>query len=173
MPMDLMRVTQGDSIYYSFLSTAFGLIADSDIGTDNWRVSPTLYGYLQSFLTLDLVDGSDPFHLRLRSVRSSPASNSSLADSEYRGVMSGRFYPAEISMQIVEQDKESILAKAKSRSATADSDGAVSTVLPKAEEQEWTTYPQSEISFFYAGMYSNLHIERLKLIKYRNATLCG
>ena len=116
---------------------------------------PRVLEYLHPGLTLILVDGSDSFHPRLRSVRPTPAENSSSADSEYRGVMSGRFYPAEISMQIVEQDKESILAKAKSRSATADADGVVSTVLPKAEEQEWTTYPHSEISFFYAGMYSN------------------
>ena len=114
---------------------------------------PALYHL--SILTLDLVDGSDSVHPRLRSVRPALSQIALFADIEYRGVMSGRFYPAEISMQIVEQDKESILAKAKSRSATADADGVVSTVLPKAEEQEWTTYPHSEISFFYAGMYSS------------------
>jgi sphingosine kinase len=36
-PVDLVSVTQGDSRKLSFLSQAVGIIADSDLGTDDWR----------------------------------------------------------------------------------------------------------------------------------------
>ncbi|KAL2871996.1 putative sphingosine kinase (SphK) [Aspergillus lucknowensis] len=37
MPMDLMSVTQGSSRTLSFLSQSFGIVAESDLGTDNLR----------------------------------------------------------------------------------------------------------------------------------------
>lgn len=37
MPMDLISVTQGDNRILSFLSQALGIIADSDLGTENLR----------------------------------------------------------------------------------------------------------------------------------------
>ncbi|SMR44624.1 unnamed protein product [Zymoseptoria tritici ST99CH_3D1] len=36
-PLDLVAITQGDKTYYSFLSQAVGIIAESDLGTDNLR----------------------------------------------------------------------------------------------------------------------------------------
>jgi sphingosine kinase len=36
-PVDLVSVTQGDSRKLSFLSQAVGIIAESDLGTDDWR----------------------------------------------------------------------------------------------------------------------------------------
>lgn len=37
MPMDLMSITQGTTRTLSFLSQSFGIVADSDLGTDNIR----------------------------------------------------------------------------------------------------------------------------------------
>ncbi|KAI5251981.1 sphingoid long chain base kinase 4 [Aureobasidium subglaciale] len=36
-PLDLMAVTQGENMYWSFLSQAVGIIADCDLGTENMR----------------------------------------------------------------------------------------------------------------------------------------
>ncbi|KAH0366752.1 sphingoid long chain base kinase, partial [Aureobasidium melanogenum] len=36
-PLDLMAVTQGEKMYWSFLSQAVGIIADCDLGTENMR----------------------------------------------------------------------------------------------------------------------------------------
>ncbi|THV77358.1 sphingoid long chain base kinase 4 [Aureobasidium pullulans] len=36
-PLDLMAVTQGERMYWSFLSQAVGIIADCDLGTENMR----------------------------------------------------------------------------------------------------------------------------------------
>jgi sphingosine kinase len=36
-PLDLMAVTQGNKMYWSFLSQAVGIIADCDLGTENMR----------------------------------------------------------------------------------------------------------------------------------------
>lgn len=36
-PLDLMALTQGSNIYYSFLSQAVGIVAESDLGTESLR----------------------------------------------------------------------------------------------------------------------------------------
>ncbi|KAL2795735.1 ATP-NAD kinase-like domain-containing protein [Aspergillus keveii] len=53
MPMDLMSVTQGSSRTLSFLSQSFGIIADSDLGTDNIRwmgAHRFTYGFLMRLM---------------------------------------------------------------------------------------------------------------------------
>lgn len=37
LPVDLMLCTQGNTRFYSFLSTTYGLVADCDLGTESWR----------------------------------------------------------------------------------------------------------------------------------------
>lgn len=36
-PYDLMAVSQGDNVFYSFLSQSFGIVADCDLGTEDMR----------------------------------------------------------------------------------------------------------------------------------------
>ncbi|KAL4925871.1 putative sphingosine kinase (SphK) [Aspergillus undulatus] len=53
MPMDLMSVTQGTTRTLSFLSQSFGIIADSDLGTENIRwmgAHRFTYGFLMRLL---------------------------------------------------------------------------------------------------------------------------
>ncbi|KAL2818977.1 ATP-NAD kinase-like domain-containing protein [Aspergillus cavernicola] len=53
MPMDLMSITQGTSRTLSFLSQSFGIIADSDLGTDNIRwmgAHRFTYGFLMRLI---------------------------------------------------------------------------------------------------------------------------
>ncbi|KAI9373074.1 ATP-NAD kinase-like domain-containing protein [Aspergillus egyptiacus] len=53
MPMDLMSITQGTNRMLSFLSQSFGIIADSDLGTDNIRwmgAHRFTYGFLMRLL---------------------------------------------------------------------------------------------------------------------------
>ncbi|KAL4886552.1 ATP-NAD kinase-like domain-containing protein [Aspergillus karnatakaensis] len=53
MPMDLMSVTQGQTRTLSFLSQSFGIIADSDLGTDNIRwmgAHRFTYGFLMRLM---------------------------------------------------------------------------------------------------------------------------
>lgn len=37
LPVDAMLCTQGDTQFYSFLSTTYGIVADCDLGTESWR----------------------------------------------------------------------------------------------------------------------------------------
>ncbi|KAL5336941.1 ATP-NAD kinase-like domain-containing protein [Aspergillus crustosus] len=53
MPMDLMSITQGQTRTLSFLSQSFGIIADSDLGTDNIRwmgAHRFTYGFLMRLM---------------------------------------------------------------------------------------------------------------------------
>ncbi|KAL4790235.1 ATP-NAD kinase-like domain-containing protein [Aspergillus venezuelensis] len=53
MPMDLMSVTQGTTRTLSFLSQSFGIIADSDLGTENIRwmgAHRFTYGFLMRLM---------------------------------------------------------------------------------------------------------------------------
>ncbi|KAL3480138.1 ATP-NAD kinase-like domain-containing protein [Aspergillus californicus] len=53
MPMDLMSITQGTTRTLSFLSQSFGIIADSDLGTDNIRwmgAHRFTYGFLMRLM---------------------------------------------------------------------------------------------------------------------------
>ena len=37
LPMDVLSITQGSNRFYSFMTQAYGLMADVDIGTDHLR----------------------------------------------------------------------------------------------------------------------------------------
>lgn len=58
MALDICTVSQGDRITYSFLSQAFGLIADLDIGTEWLRCVRSWTGGRRSLkLASQQVDG--------------------------------------------------------------------------------------------------------------------
>lgn len=117
IPFDLCSISQGKNLYWAFLSQAFGVMADLDLGTEDMRYVPAHLGHF-------FYSDSSLF-----------SSCRWLGDTRFtvgyiQAVLAARQYPIEFTLKLVESSKE---AMAASYNATLKSSPSnfVESVLPE------------------------------------------
>ncbi|KAJ5097424.1 hypothetical protein N7456_008145 [Penicillium angulare] len=133
-PLDLMSVSQKDSRVLSFLSQSFGIMADTDIGTDNIRWMGDkrfVYGYLVRLIS----NATFPCDIAIKV----DVSDKKEMKERYAKLASREWDPSADQRRIEEAELSPALPELKY--------GGVSDEIPA----DWTVVPGENISTFFAG----------------------